>query len=785
MIARDLLVDMLCERSEPILLIEAVAGMGKSVLLRQLAQRLGADVTLGTSITSTDPTVLWDLEVRRDASEIDETFISGERRLIIARRPGCTIPGLSRANAYRAVFRLDPATLLLTPEELRQRLDARTARRVLKRSGGWPVLADRLMHEGMDEADLRAFLETCLLADMTPGALVGLGEFLRGLPILPGIRAALSPLVIDGPEGEAALVAPDLHVPLQAAQAFVLERRLSDEDDARLLADAYLSHGHPAEAITALQRAGQYGWALDIFAAEGGIYYIYRHGPNAYATILSGFPDDFIVQHEDLWTALCLQALKRGDVGRARRLLYDVLGSDALDHMQVFSNPGRYSLTVRHFRLLMLIYEDHPVNEALLESCYRILDEIPVEAHLQRGSFYNAMIEFYIRLRRFPEAEEVAARAGEHYRQAHVPLLEFYINLDRGLTRLMLGDASKARRFVNDAAENLARIAFPIRNDQRLLKLLDACIEYERGRVEPLARFLTSEFEEFSHGEIWPSLIDFALHYGSQALSEHFSMINARNFLDRWRVYQYHNEQFQTLIDIREATILQNGNRWQEAAEKLSGISAPINRAWVLSNAEGLVRLDARDDIAIALAWLRQLLFEAPDKPQLLPAILALRNNLHVTTRQRACLDIWLAYVHKRSRDLTRVRAILQKSFETAARLDAIAPLAEERFFLADLVDSQRVSEFLDASPSIRQIIRRLREIGLPEAALGVRTGLTRRETKIVLMIAEGASNKHVAHVLGLSEATVKFHLGNAYRKLGCSNRREAIGAARALGLVS
>ena len=52
-------------------------------------------------------------------------------------------------------------------------------------------------------------------------------------------------------------------------------------------------------------------------------------------------------------------------------------------------------------------------------------------------------------------------------------------------------------------------------------------------------------------------------------------------------------------------------------------------------------------------------------------------------------------------------------------------------------------------------------------------------------MVSEGASNKFVAHALGLSEATVKFHLSNVYRKLGCSKRREAIIAARSLGLVS
>jgi len=51
-------------------------------------------------------------------------------------------------------------------------------------------------------------------------------------------------------------------------------------------------------------------------------------------------------------------------------------------------------------------------------------------------------------------------------------------------------------------------------------------------------------------------------------------------------------------------------------------------------------------------------------------------------------------------------------------------------------------------------------------------------------MVTEGASNKFVAKMLQISEPTVKFHLGNVYRKLGCRRRKEAIAAARALGLV-
>ena len=52
---------------------------------------------------------------------------------------------------------------------------------------------------------------------------------------------------------------------------------------------------------------------------------------------------------------------------------------------------------------------------------------------------------------------------------------------------------------------------------------------------------------------------------------------------------------------------------------------------------------------------------------------------------------------------------------------------------------------------------------------------LTARERQILLFMREGHPNKVAAHRLGLSEATVKFHLRNIYRKLRAQNRTQAL----------
>jgi DNA-binding NarL/FixJ family response regulator len=48
---------------------------------------------------------------------------------------------------------------------------------------------------------------------------------------------------------------------------------------------------------------------------------------------------------------------------------------------------------------------------------------------------------------------------------------------------------------------------------------------------------------------------------------------------------------------------------------------------------------------------------------------------------------------------------------------------------------------------------------------------LTARERDVAALVADGRSNRDVAHALGTSEGTVKSHLHNVFEKLGVDNR--------------
>jgi DNA-binding NarL/FixJ family response regulator len=61
---------------------------------------------------------------------------------------------------------------------------------------------------------------------------------------------------------------------------------------------------------------------------------------------------------------------------------------------------------------------------------------------------------------------------------------------------------------------------------------------------------------------------------------------------------------------------------------------------------------------------------------------------------------------------------------------------------------------------------------------------LTERESEVLELAAQGRSNGQIAAALALSENTVKFHLRNAFAKLGVTNRTEAAAKLRAEGFA-
>ena len=61
---------------------------------------------------------------------------------------------------------------------------------------------------------------------------------------------------------------------------------------------------------------------------------------------------------------------------------------------------------------------------------------------------------------------------------------------------------------------------------------------------------------------------------------------------------------------------------------------------------------------------------------------------------------------------------------------------------------------------------------------------LTPREIEVLRLLANGASNKLIAHKLGISDHTVKFHVTSILSKMNAGSRTEAVTLGVRMGLV-
>jgi len=83
----------------------------------------------------------------------------------------------------------------------------------------------------------------------------------------------------------------------------------------------------------------------------------------------------------------------------------------------------------------------------------------------------------------------------------------------------------------------------------------------------------------------------------------------------------------------------------------------------------------------------------------------------------------------------------------------------------------------------IPDVLRRVADT-TPISHIGAAT-LTSREMQILRGVAKGHTTKRLANDLGLRAPSIETHLRNIFKKLGASNRGEAVSAALRAGIIT
>jgi DNA-binding NarL/FixJ family response regulator len=132
------------------------------------------------------------------------------------------------------------------------------------------------------------------------------------------------------------------------------------------------------------------------------------------------------------------------------------------------------------------------------------------------------------------------------------------------------------------------------------------------------------------------------------------------------------------------------------------------------------------------------------------------------------------------------VRALVFTAFDTDDRILAAVRAGAQGYLLkgAPREELFRAIRVVHAGGSLLEpvvaskLLRQVRHPTTPDVRV------TPRELEVLRLVARGRQNKEIARDLAVTERTVKFHLSALMRKLGASNRVEAVAAAIRRGLI-
>lgn len=133
------------------------------------------------------------------------------------------------------------------------------------------------------------------------------------------------------------------------------------------------------------------------------------------------------------------------------------------------------------------------------------------------------------------------------------------------------------------------------------------------------------------------------------------------------------------------------------------------------------------------------------------------------------------------------VAVVVLTSFAEAERVHAALAAGAVGYLLKDSEPAEVVGAIRAAAAGHAPIDPRVARALLPQGSATTRddplAGLSSREREVLALVSKGMANKQVARALGISERTVKVHLGNVFRQIGVADRTSAALWARDRGL--
>jgi DNA-binding NarL/FixJ family response regulator len=127
--------------------------------------------------------------------------------------------------------------------------------------------------------------------------------------------------------------------------------------------------------------------------------------------------------------------------------------------------------------------------------------------------------------------------------------------------------------------------------------------------------------------------------------------------------------------------------------------------------------------------------------------------------------------------DRPETKVVILTSFSERERVADALQAGAVGYLLKDSEPTQLVAALHAAAAGHAPLDPRVARALLPGAAPAAEptpVALSGRETEVLALVGQGLGNKQIGHSLGITERTVKVHLGNIFRRIGVRDRTSA-----------
>lgn len=475
--------------------------------------------------------------------------------------------------------------------------------------------------------------------------------------------------------------------------------------------------------------------AINEILEGGGILYPFRNGYQNLAALLEVLPDEAWRQNEAVLGGLVFLLLKQGQIGRAKSYL----------RARNLTFEPTYRSEV--LELLVTLHLGEHVSERKLADWRRLERKLPLQNTLLLGLYYNALLAVLVRLGKLDEARKTGLQAISCFREVGHSYLEHFIHIHLADIDIIEGQLTRAQRGLSSAERCLAQSGVCYGNELDVIDVVRMAIAYERGDFETVRAKSAILREALVKGDSWSELF-FQLARIS-VLSTYFvdGPKAAQDELELFHAdYVRRHAAPAATVDVLSSVIWRlewNPHEAERALEALDGVE--------IHSAVGEILLAEQRFL------LHRIGTERGDSPRT-----QLVSQLHQaqTVNGKARTDA------------------LEQALLLAYKDGQIAPLLENRdVFLgmnAQITRMPSVRRYPRLRRMANKVLRKIEQsYVVPKALQDI--GLTPRQYRVLAALQSGATNKQVARQLGITEATVKYHLTSLFGLMGVSNRMELI----------